>query len=861
VSERPSDKAASTRFDLRLFKPGFAQAQLPDTQGLAGMDEKSPRTVLIIDDDPLVRRTLADFLTGCGFQTATAQDGAEGLAQARSGQFQVVLVDLNLPRVDGLQVITALQAEQPQLPVIVVSGTGVLDDALAAMRQGAWDYLTKPIHDMNKVLVIVEQTLDKARLIAERDRYRHELEQLNRSLEVEVARQTEDLRRRNRELSALNRVSYAISNPLDLDNMLHRAINAAVAAIKADGGAVRLLNPATGQLVTAAACNLPEPFLTSSLAIPLGEGIIGQVAQSGHPRGVESFDHDPWLAPLAESAAFRSYLCVPLRTRDEILGTLGVIMEAEFDVSAHELELLANIGNQIGVAVERLRLSEQIRDQARQVQGIISTVPEGVVLLDAGLKVLTANPAARKYLRALADAEAGDTLTHLGGRPVAELLTVPPHGLWHEVKLDGPPRLVFEMVARPMEEEPDAGDSVLVIRDVTQERAFQERLQQQDRLAAVGQLAAGIAHDFNNIMAVIVLYSGLLSRTLDLSPKAHEQLKVISRQAKQATKLIQQILDFSRRSILERQPLDLVPPLKEIVKLLQRTLPENIQVSLEVAPGEYVVNADPTRMQQVFMNLAVNARDAMPTGGELCINLGRIQVQDSQDAPVQELEPGGWVRIIVRDSGTGIPPDLLSHVFEPFFTTKEPGKGSGLGLAQVYGIVTQHQGYIDVASTVGEGTAFTLYLPALPLTGVETPQAEQNAPVDGQQEMVLVVEDNRATRQALRDALEALNYRTLEAEDGREGLELFERYQNEIALVLTDLVMPQMGGQALIRELLKRDPAVKVVVITGHPLEEDVLHLRVKGLIDVVEKPVSLEQLAQVIKHRLNSDPHRPHRE
>jgi len=695
---------------------------------------------------------------------------------------------------------------------------------------------------------------EKLPLIAERDRYRRELEQLNRSLEAEVARQTEDLRRRNRELSALNRVSYAISNPLDLDNMLHRAVNAAVAAVKADGGAVRLLNPATDQLVIAAACNLPDSFLAASRAIPLGEGIIGQVAQSGHPRGAENFDHDPWLAPLAESAAFRSYLCVPLRTRDEIVGTLGVIMQAEFDVSAHELELLANIGNQIGVAVERLRLSEQTRDQARQVQGIISTVPEGVVLLNADARVLLANPAARKHLTALADAGVGDTLTHLGGRPLAELLTPPPRGLWHEIKLDGPPRQVFEMVARPMEEHAGVGDSVLVIRDVTQEREFQERLQQQDRLAAVGQLAAGIAHDFNNIMAVIVLYSGMLSRTLDLSPKGHEQLKVIARQAKQATKLIQQILDFSRRSILERQSLDLVPPLKEIVKLLQRTLPENIQVALDYAPGEYAVNADPTRLQQVFMNLAVNARDAMPTGGELCINLDRLRVQDGHSAPIQELGPGEWVRVIVRDTGTGIPPDLLSHIFEPFFTTKAPGKGSGLGLAQVYGIVTQHNGYIDVASTLREGTTFTLYLPALPQTGAETPQAQSETPTEGQQETILVVEDNRATRRALRDALETLNYRTLEAEDGREGLELYERHQSEIALVLTDLVMPEMGGQALIHELRQRNPTVKVVVITGHPLDEEISHLRANGRVEVVEKPVALEQLARVIRRRLNSN-------
>ncbi len=311
------------------------------------------KRILLIDDDALIRRALADYLREYGYEAETAADGIEGLNLIRAQRFDVVLVDLRMPHLDGLEVISILQAERPELPVIVISGTGVLSDAIEAMRRGAWDYVGKPIQDMEETLFVVERVLERARLVAERDRYRRELERLNRSLEAEVARQTEDLFVQNRELAALNRVSYAISDPLDLDTMLHRATDAAVVAIEADGGLVRLLNPATNQLVVAASRGFPDAYLQSAPAIPLGEGVVGQVAKAGHPRAGHDFEADPWLAPLSQTGGFRSYLCVPLRAGDQILGTLGVAKRSDHAFEARDVELLAAIGNQIGVAVAR----------------------------------------------------------------------------------------------------------------------------------------------------------------------------------------------------------------------------------------------------------------------------------------------------------------------------------------------------------------------------------------------------------------------------------------------------------------------------------------------------------------------------
>lgn len=328
------------------------------------MSEK--RRVLVIDDEPLIRRAVADYLQDCGYETVMAADGAEGLSKARAGQFHTVLVDLRMPQVDGLEVITTLKSEQPELPIVVVSGTGVLSDAIEAMRLGAWDYITKPVKDIEEIRVTVERVMDRAQLREERDRYQCELEQLNRSLEAEVARQTQDLRMQNRELAALNSVSYAISDPLDLDTMLNRAIAAAVQAVGADGGVVRLLNPTTNQLVIAASRGFSDLYLSSAEAIPLGEGIIGQVAQDGQPQVVGNSTDDPWLSRLRDEG-LSSFLCVPLRAGESeegkhpIVGTLAIVTQAERSFDTHEVDLLTTIGNQIGVAVARAQFAADLR--------------------------------------------------------------------------------------------------------------------------------------------------------------------------------------------------------------------------------------------------------------------------------------------------------------------------------------------------------------------------------------------------------------------------------------------------------------------------------------------------------------------
>lgn len=502
---------------------------------------------------------------------------------------------------------------------------------------------------------------------------------------------------------------------------------------------------------------------------------------------------------------------------------------------------------------EKERLLVEVRQQEQQVREIMNTVPEGVFLLDESGRIILTNALAQVDLQALAGVKEGDTLTHLGDKTLAEILEPPPKGLWHELKAAS---RIFEMIARPTAEETKNQRWVTVLRDVTSEREIQARSQQQERLAAVGQLAAGIAHDFNNILAVILLYTEMALGTPEMPLRLRERLLTIAQQSKRASDLIQQILDFSRRTMLERHAMDLLPFLKEQVKLLERTLPENIKIELDYKPGAFTIDADLTRIQQAIMNLAVNARDAMPEGGKLQINLDHPPTPDGIHCiSCGGVQGGDWISISVSDNGNGIDPDYLPHIFEPFFTTKAPGHGTGLGLSQVFGIIEKHEGHIDVQSTFGKGTTFYIYLPSLTIQQSPKAEPELHSFIRGHGETILVAEDEPTTRQALMEGLTLLNYRVICTSDGIEALKQLQQKPGNIDLVLSDVVMPEMGGIALLRTIRSAGSTIPVIFMTGHPLQNELDKLLKEGLNAWLMKPPRLKHLATLIAQSLSNGP------
>jgi PAS domain S-box-containing protein len=386
----------------------------------------------------------------------------------------------------------------------------------------------------------------------------------------------------------------------------------------------------------------------------------------------------------------------------------------------------------------------------------------------------------------------------------------------------------------------------------------QAQMVKQERLAVVGQLAAGIAHDFNNILASITLYSELVMRSSDLPDHLQKRMAAIVDQTNRAALLIQQILDFSRRAVMTREPAALCGFMQRFVELLRHTLPETIEVTLTIdslQPGvDDIVEMDPARMQQVLLNLALNARDAMPNGGVLRLSVDRIVSNGTLPAVASGiLAPGQWLRIEVNDNGVGIPADHLPHLFEPFFTTKNIGQGSGLGLSQVWGIITHHDGEIDVASEVGIGTTVSLYLPARPIQPV-SPSGETTTLPHGQGELVVVVEDNDDLRSALVSAITQLGYRPLDAKNGKEAAEIVHQEGDAVKLLISDLIMPVMGGEELIRMLRSQRWEKPVVILSGSPITKaNVEELSSYGLITWLQKPPTLDQLAHAINHSLRA--------
>jgi signal transduction histidine kinase len=430
-------------------------------------------------------------------------------------------------------------------------------------------------------------------------------------------------------------------------------------------------------------------------------------------------------------------------------------------------------------------------------------------------------------------------------------------GASYEVKTVTLPLRVFDVDVCLLEGGAASQGWILVMREVTEDRQLQQRLQQQERLAAVGQLAAGIAHDFNNLLTGIIGFTYLLQKHAEMPAAAQPMLARIVTQVERGAHLVRQILDFSRSSVSQLQRLDLARFVKNASTFLQRAIPENIRIVLDVEPGEYVVLADTTRLRQVLMNLAINATEAMPAGGELRLRLSQLTLSPGARPPALEIPPGSWQVLTVSDTGTGIAAADLPRVFEPFFTTKEPGKGSGLGLAQVYGIVKQHDGYIRAESQVGSGTTVAIYLPVVTREtqrsmGVAEPVLPTPIP-HGHGETVLLVEDEPAVLEVCYVLLKELGYTVLTATNGQQAMEVYTAHQAAIALVLLDLVMPEMGGEALFKALRQMNPAVKVVIMTGYPLEEEGKQLLAQGILAWVQKPPSIEQLARLISGVLAS--------
>ena len=395
-----------------------------------------------------------------------------------------------------------------------------------------------------------------------------------------------------------------------------------------------------------------------------------------------------------------------------------------------------------------------------------------------------------------------------------------------------------------------AGRPLGVIRvatDITERVQLQEQLRSMQQLEAIGRLAGGIAHDFNNLMNIVLGHAELLSAETDLTERMKNGLGQVRRAAERAASLTHQLLAFGRKQVLQPKVLNLNEIVADVQKMLSRVIGEDIELVSRLHPSLGRVKADPVQMEQVLMNLAVNARDAMPHGGTLLMETTNVELGEAYARQHPGFPAGPGVMLTVSDTGHGMDDETLVHIFEPFFTTKELGKGTGLGLATVYGIVTQSGGNITVSSALGKGTTFQVYLPAetaLAETRVEEPVGE----IAGGTETILVVEDEPNLREITRIFLEDYGYRVLEAVDVEDALQLVKTFADPIHLTLTDVIMPGMSGRQLAEQILSARPGMKVVYMTGYTDDMVVQHKVLEPGVVLLQKPFDKIQLARKIR-------------
>jgi PAS domain S-box-containing protein len=387
--------------------------------------------------------------------------------------------------------------------------------------------------------------------------------------------------------------------------------------------------------------------------------------------------------------------------------------------------------------------------------------------------------------------------------------------------------------------------------DITERKQLEEQLRQSQKMEAFGQLAGGIAHDFNNLLTIIQGNVALLQEPLN--PDQAGGLVEIAKAAERAANLTRQLLTFSRRQLFQPKPLDLNETVANTSKMLQRIIGEHISLETRFAPGGAPIKADRTMMEQILINLAVNSRDAMPKGGRLVIQTAAVAVSEADAEANPKSRPGPFIRLKITDTGCGMAPETLERIFEPFFTTKEIGKGTGLGLATVFGIVAQHHGWIEVESKLNSGTTFLIYLPRLADSDKSQTEFSRAPEVRGGNETILLVEDEAPVRSLARMVLEQKGYRVIEADSGLSALELWQQHRNTIDLLLTDMVMPGgISGQELARRLLSEKPGLKVVYNSGYTDEMLGENSPLRNNPNFMEKPFGPHKLLKQVRDCLD---------
>jgi PAS domain S-box-containing protein len=722
-----------------------------------------PRTssVLVVNDSPEQLALMKMVLEDAGYDVSTAVDGYDGVASARAIRPDAILSDVVMPRMDGFELCRLIRAtpELASTPLLLISALATdSGSAVAGIQAGADDYLECPFDPMRLVSRV-------ARLI-------------------ERGRAEEILRRQ-----------------LDFTRAITTSLGEGVLAFDRDRR-VTFINPAAesalGWTAEEALKNQIEQLLP--LAVPAGaaEARLDRALTAALRFGATARVEDGRFRRKDGSTVPVAYSCSPIRTGGEIDG--GVLI-------FHDI-------------TERAEAEQRLETSERRYRDLVENLNDVVFSLRTDGVIQYVSPAAQKYgyEPAALNGKHFSIMVHPDDLPAVErsLLQAAAGAVepleFRAVDREGRVRYARVSSRALLEDGRPAGITGVII-DVTEQRRAEEQLRTSQRLEAVGRLAGGIAHDFNNLLVAIIGYAEFAIDGVREGDPLRRDLREIIKAGERAAALTRQLLAFSRKQVLKPQELDLNEVLRGMEPMLRRLIGEDIDFQTIYASRPALVLADPGQMEQVIMNLAVNARDAMPTGGNLGIGLS---VDSCRADGAGYFEPGECVAIAVTDSGCGMDEATKAQIFEPFFSTKGPGEGTGLGLATVHGIVAQSGGRIAVDSAPGQGTTFRVAFPRLVASGQKTAPRAEPAAVGVGKGTILLVEDEAAVREVARRSLKAAGFTVLTAADPNHALTICQHHDVGLDLLLTDVVMPAMSGRALWESVRQYRPDMPVLYMSGY---------------------------------------------
>jgi two-component system, cell cycle sensor histidine kinase and response regulator CckA len=576
---------------------------------------------------------------------------------------------------------------------------------------------------------------------------------------------------------------------------------------------------------------------------------LGRIMEHGaelvlrQPPIVSSQDFRPFGDAARPSA---SLMYVQIRNRAKVIGVLTIQSYTINAYTEDDLNTLQALADHCGGALERIRAEAE----SQKLVAFPQFNPNPVLELSAEGRVNYFNDAAMQMARSLGKQHPSEFLPQRTREIVKQCLAIGQSSMRHDVVIEN------RTISSSFFPIGAIGVVHCYAADITDRQNLESQLRQSQKMESVGQLAGGIAHDFNNILTVIQGHGSLLGMVDGLPQEAQESAQQIMLAAERAANLTRQLLTFSRRQVIQPKDLDLNEVVNTMTKMLRRLLGEDITLQVNYAPSLPQVYADPGMMEQILMNLAVNARDAMPKGGRLFLLTSTMVLDELHVSRHPGARAGEYVCVTVKDTGMGIAPEHLPKIFDPFFTTKDVGKGTGLGLATVYGIVQQHKGWITVDSTLGKETIFQVFLPAShPRANLAEGAQNLEPRVRGGTETVLVVEDETPLRVLVRSVLERYGYRVLEAVSGPAALAVWEQHKNEISLLLTDMVMPHgISGRELAERLLAAKPNLKVIYSSGYSLAVVGTDMVLQEGINFLQKPYHPRKLAQAVRDCLDGN-------